>query len=117
MDFNTILYYVQKIGKILSIGISLYAVIWSLVSIVKIYLDKMQIAVENKDWAQMIDIIGEFVTAAEQKFIGEKGSGAKKKEEVIKLLQESGYEVTKVIDALIESIVYKKFNADKQKSS
>ena len=39
----------------------------------------------------------------------------KKKEEVIALLESAGYEVTKVVDALIESIVYKQFNADKEK--
>ena len=115
MEINQVIYYVQKIGKIISIAISLYAIIWSLISVVKVFTEKMHIAIENKDWEQMIEIVNEFVLAAEQKFIGEKGAGKKKKEEVIALLESAGYEVSKVVDALIESIVYKQFNADKEK--
>jgi len=114
MTSNEIIKYVELIGKILSIGISLYAIIWSLISVVKVFTEKMKIAIDNKDWEQMIQIISEFVKAAEQKFIGEKGAGKQKKEEVIKLLESAGYEVTSVVDALIESIVYQQFNADKE---
>ena len=112
---NNTLYYVEYIGKILAICISLYSIIWSLISITKVFVDKMKIAIENKDWENMLNIIGEFVTAAEEKFIGKAGSGPEKKEMVISLLEEAGYEITKVIDALIESAVYQKFNADKEK--
>ena len=115
MDMNEIMKYVSYFGKIVSIGLSLYAIIWSLITIVKAFSEKMKIAIENTDWEQMIQIISEFVLAAEQKFVGEKGAGKKKKEEVIALLESAGYEVTKVVDALIESIVYKQFNADKEK--
>lgn len=115
MEINQVIYYIQKIGKILSIGISLYAIIWSLISVVKVFVEKMHMAIENKDWEQMIEIVNEFVLAAEQKFLGEKGSGKKKKEEVINLLESYGYEVTNIVDALIESIVYQQFNADKEK--
>lgn len=115
MDFSQIIYYVQKIGTIISIGVSLFAIIWSLVSVVKVFVEKMHIAIENKDWEQMIEIVNEFVLAAEQKFLGEKGAGKQKKEEVINLLKSYGYEVTNIVDALIESIVYQQFNADKEK--
>lgn len=112
---DEILSYVQTIGKILSIGISIYAIIWAIVSVVKVYVEKMKIAIENKDWQQMIDIVNEFVLAAEEKFLGKTGTGAEKKEMVISLLKEAGYEVTQVVDALIESAVYQQFNSDKQK--
>lgn len=114
MNVNEIMKYVEYVGKIISVGLSLYAIIWSLITIVKAYSEKIQVAVKNKDWEQMIEVINEFVLAAEQKFVGEKGSGKKKKEEVISLLELSGYKVNKIIDALIESIVYKQFNADKE---
>ena len=112
---NEVLYYVEYIGKILAIGISIFSIVWSLISITKVYLEKLHIAIENKDWESMINIIGEFVTAAEEKFIGKEGAGAEKKAMVISLLEDAGYEVTKVIDALIESAVYQKFNSDKEK--
>lgn len=112
---NQVLYYVEYIGKIIAIGISVFSIVWSLISITKVYLEKLKIAVENKDWQNMLDIIGEFVTAAEEKFIGKSGSGAEKKQMVISLLEEAGYEVTKVVDALIESAVYQKFNFYKEK--
>ena len=112
---NQVLYYVEYIGKIIAIGISVFSIVWSLISITKVYLEKLKIAVENKDWQNMLDIISEFVTAAEEKFIGKSGSGAEKKQMVISLLEEAGYEVTKVVDALIESAVYQKFNKDKEK--
>lgn len=115
MEINQVIYYIQKIGKILSIGISLYAILWSLISVVKVFVEKMHMAIENKDWEQMIEIVNEFVLAAEQKFLDEKGSGKKKKEEVINLLESYGYEVTDIVDALIESVVYQQFNADKEK--
>lgn len=111
---NDVLYYVQIIGKILAIGISVYSILWSLISITKAYLEKLNVAIENKDWENMLNIIGEFVTAAEEKFIGKQGAGADKKAMVISLLEEAGYEVTKVIDALIESAVYQKFNSNKK---
>lgn len=107
--------YIGYIGKILSIGISLYAILWALISLVQVYIEKMKLAIENRDWQAMIDIVNEFVLAAEEKFLGKKGTGAEKKEMVISLLEEAGYEVTKVVDALIESAVYQQFNADKQK--
>lgn len=110
-----VLKYVEYIGKVLSIAISLYAIIWAIVSLVKVYVEKMKIAIENKDWQQMIDIVNEFVLAAEEKFLGKTGTGAEKKQMVISLLKEAGYEVTQVVDALIESAVYQQFNADKQK--
>ena len=110
-----ILSYVQTIGKILSIAISIYAIIWAIVSLVKVYVEKMKLAIENKDWEGMINIVNEFVLAAEEKFLGKTGTGAEKKAMVISLLEEAGYEVTKVIDALIESAVYQKFNSDKEK--
>lgn len=112
---NDVLYYIEIIGKILAIGISIYSILWSLISITKIYIEKLNIAIENEDWENMLNIIGEFVTAAEEKFIGKSGSGAEKKEMVITLLEEAGYEVTKVVDALIESAVYQKFNSNKEK--
>ena len=110
---NEVLYYVEIIGKILAIGISVLSIVWSLISITKAYLEKLNVAIENKDWENMLNIIGEFVTAAEEKFIGKQGAGAEKKEMVVALLEEAGYEVTKIIDALIESAVYQKFNKDK----
>ena len=115
MEMNEILKYVETFGKIISIGVSLYAILWSLISVVKIFIEKMQMAIENKDWEQMIQIVSDFVMAAEQKFLDEKGAGAKKKEEVVNLLKSYGYEVTEVVDALIESIVYQRFNAGKEK--
>lgn len=110
-----ILSYVQTIGKILSIAISIYAIIWAIVSLVKVYVEKMKIAIENKDWQQMIDIVNEFVLAAEEKFLSKQGAGAEKKQMVIDLLKQAGYEVTQVVDALIESAVYQQFNSDKEK--
>ena len=110
-----ILTYVQIIGKILSIGITLYAIIWAIVSLVKVYVEKLKIAVENKDWQNMIEIVNEFVLAAEEKFLGKQGAGAQKKQMVIDLLKEAGYDVTNVVDALIESAVYQQFNADRKK--
>lgn len=110
-----VLKYVGYIGKVLSIGISIYAILWAIVSLVKVYVEKMKIAIENKDWEQMINIVNEFVLAAEEKFLGKTGTGAEKKQMVISLLKEAGYEVTQVVDALIESAVYQQFNADKQK--
>lgn len=107
--------YVEYVGKILSIGISLYAIIWAIISLVKVQVEKMKLAIENKDWESMINIVNEFVLAAEEKFLGKKGSGSEKKEMVISLLKEAGYEVTQVVDALIESAVYQQFNANKEK--
>jgi len=107
--------YVESIGKILSIGISLYAILWALISIVKVYVEKMKLAIENRDWEAMITIVNEFVLAAEEKFLGKKGTGMEKKQMVISLLEEAGYEVTQVVDALIESAVYQQFNANKEK--
>ena len=112
---DEILSYVQTIGKILSIAISIYAIIWAIVSLVKVYVEKMKIAIENKDWQQMIDIVNEFVLAAEEKFLGKQGAGVEKKQMVIDLLKEAGYEITQVVDALIESAVYQQFNSDKEK--
>lgn len=112
---NNVLYYAEIIGKILAICISVFTIAWSLISITKVYVEKLKIAVENKDWENMLNIIGEFVTAAEEKFIGQHGVGAEKKAMVISLLEEAGYEVTKVIDALIESAVYQNFNYNKDK--
>ena len=112
---DEILSYVQTIGKILSIGISIYAIIWAIISLVKVYVEKMKIAIENKDWEQMIDIVNEFVLAAEEKFLNKQGAGAEKKQMVIDLLKEAGYEVTQIVDALIESAVYQQFNSDKEK--
>jgi hypothetical protein len=106
--------YVSYIGKILSIGISLYAILWAIVSLVSTYVEKMKLAIETKDWEAMINIVNEFVIAAEEKFLGQKGSGKEKKEMVISLLEEAGYEVTKVVDALIESAVYQQFNIYKK---
>ena len=107
--------YVEYVGKILSIGISLYAIIWAIISLVKVQVEKMKLAIENKDWESMINIVNEFVLAAEEKFLGKKGSGVEKKEMVISLLKEAGYEVTQVVDALIESAVYQQFNSNKEK--
>lgn len=110
---DEVLGYVQTIGKILSIGISVYAVVWAIISFVSVYVEKIKVAIENKDWQNMLDIVNEFVLAAEEKFLGQTGKGAEKKQMVISLLEEAGYEVTKVVDALIESAVYQQFNADK----
>ena len=112
---DNVLHYVEIIGKILATGISLYAIIWSLITVVDKFKQNMEIAIENRDWEAMITIINEFVTAVEEKYIGQEGAGALKKAEVIKLLEEAGYEVTNIIDALIESSVYKQFNYDKEK--
>lgn len=112
---ENVLHYVQVIGKILAIGLSLYAIIWSLVSVAKAFVDKMKVAVEQKDWEQMIAIIEEFVTAVEEKYLNKSGMGETKKAEVIALIESAGYEVTKVIDALVEAAVYNKFNKDKNK--
>ena len=112
---DNVLHYVELIGRILATGISLYAIIWSLITVVDKFKQNMEIAIENRDWEAMITIINEFVTAVEEKYIGQDGAGALKKAEVIKLLEEAGYEVTNIIDALIESSVYKQFNYDKEK--
>jgi hypothetical protein len=112
---DEILKYVQIIGKILSIGISLYAIVWAIISLVKVYVEKMKLAIENKDWEGMINIVNEFVLAAEEKFLGKTGTGAEKKAMVISLLEKAGYEVTEVIDALIESAVYQQFNYNREK--
>jgi len=111
---DNILHYVEIIGKIASVGISLYAILWSLISVVKVFVEKMNLAIENKDWEQMLNIIEEFVTAVEEKYLNKNGMGATKKAEVIALLEAAGYEVTQVVDALIESAVYDKFNANKK---
>lgn len=110
---DNVLHYVELIGKILATGISLYAIIWSLITVVIKLKEKMQIAIENKDWESMINIINEFVTAVEEKYLNEQGAGAKKKAEVIELLKQAGYDVSSIIEALIESSVYKQFNWDK----
>lgn len=115
MDMDVILKYAGQIGKILSIGVSVFAVVWAIVAFTKTYIERMKIAIENKDWEQMITIVQEFVLAAEQKFLDEKGSGAKKKEEVVNLLKSYGYEITSTVDALIEAIVYKQFNSNRNK--
>lgn len=115
MNIQLILKYAEQIGKILSIGVSVFAIVWAVVSYTKVYIERMKMAIETKDWEQMIEIVKEFVLAAEQKFLNEKGSGAKKKEEVVNLLKSYGYEVNSIVDALIESIVYKQFNANKEK--
>lgn len=112
---DTVLHYVQIIGKILAVGISVYTILWSLISFTQSFVEKMKLAIENKDWENMLQIISEFVTAAEEKFIDKQGAGVEKKAMVISLLEEAGYEVTKVVDALIESAVYRKFNSDKKK--
>ena len=112
---DNVLHYVELIGRILATGISLYAIIWSLITVVDKFKQNMEIAIENRDWEAMITIINEFVTAVEEKYIGQDGAGALKKAEVIKLLEEAGYEVTNIMDALIESSVYKQFNYDKEK--
>lgn len=111
---DNILHYVQVIGKILATGLSLYAVIWSLITVVSKLKEKMELAIENKDWESMLNIISEFVTAVEQKYLDKEGAGAQKKAEVIELLKEAGYEVTNIIDALIESTVYENFNWKKE---
>lgn len=111
---NNILHYVEVIGKIVATGLSLYAIIWSLLTVVFKFKEKMEAAIEAKDWEAMLNIINEFVTAVEQKYVDEHGAGAKKKAEVIGLLEEAGYEVTHIIEALIESSVYKQFNSDKE---
>lgn len=108
-----ILHYVEVIGKIVATGLSLYAILWSLLTVVLKFKEKMEAAIEAKDWEEMINIINEFVTAVEQKYINEHGVGEKKKAEVINLLEEAGYDVTNIVKALIESSVYKQFNWDK----
>ena len=108
-----VLHYTEIIGKVLATGISLYAILWSLISVVNVFVEKMKMAIEAKDWETMINIIEEFVTAVEEKYLNKSGMGATKKEEVVALLESAGYEVTKVVDALIESAVYNKFNAGK----
>ena len=112
---NNVLHYVELIGKIVATGISLYAIIWSLLTVVNKFKQNMEIAIENRDWEAMITVINEFVTAVEEKYLDQEGAGALKKAEVIKLLEEAGYEITNIIDALIESSVYKQFNYDKDK--
>ena len=112
---DNVLHYVELIGKIIATGISLYAIIWSLLTVVNKFKQNMEIAIENRDWEAMITVINEFVTAVEEKYLDQEGAGALKKAEVIKLLQEAGYDVTNIIDALIESSVYKQFNYDKDK--
>ena len=107
--------YVETIGKILSIGISLYAILWALISVVQVHVEKMKLAIENRDWEAMVTAVNEFVLAAEEKFLGKKGTGLEKKQMVISLLEEAGYEVTQVVDALIESAVYQQFNSERQK--
>ena len=111
---DNVLHYVEVIGKILATGLSLYAIIWSLLTIVFKFKEKMEAAIEAKDWEAMLNIINEFVTAVEQKYLDEHGAGAKKKAEVIGLLEEAGYEVTHIIEALIESSVYQQFNWNKK---
>ena len=112
---DNVLHYVELIGKIIATGISLYAIIWSLLTVVNKFKQNMEIAIENRDWEAMITVINEFVTAVEEKYLDQEGAGALKKAEVIKLLQEAGYDVTNIVDALIESSVYKQFNHDKDK--
>ena len=41
--------YVQTIGKILSIGISLYAIIWDIICLVKVYVEKAKIAIYSSE--------------------------------------------------------------------
>jgi Ethanolamine utilization protein EutJ (predicted chaperonin) len=105
--------YVEYIGKILSIGISVYTIVWAIFSVVQVQVEKMKLAIENKDWESMINIVNEFVLAAEEKFLNKSGCGKDKKQMVINLLEQAGYEVTEVVDALIESAVYQQFNAYK----
>lgn len=111
---DNVLHYVELIGKIVATGISLYAIIWSLVTVVMKLKEKMEVAIENKDWESMINIINEFVVGVEQAHLGEHGVGEQKKAEVIELLKQSGYEITKVIEALIEASVYQEFNWKKE---
>ena len=112
---DNVLYYVELIGKIIATGLSVIAIIWSLISVVKKLIEQMNTAIENKDWEAMINIINEFVIAVEEKYLNQDGAGALKKAEVISLLKEAGYEITTIIDALIESAVYQNFNYNKNK--
>lgn len=110
MEINEVLVLVQNIGKIISIAVSLIAILWSLISVVKTFLAKMKLSIEAKDWENMLQTITEFVQAAEEKFAGEESAGAEKKAMVIDLLEQASYVVDDIMDALIESAVYKNFN-------
>lgn len=112
---DTVLYYAELIGRLIAIGVSVFSIVYAIINLTKAYAEKLKLAIDNKDWELMLNIIGEFVTAAEEKFIGKEGAGAEKKEMVVSLLQEAGYEVTKIVDALIESAVYQKFNSGTEK--
>jgi len=111
---STVLQTVEQIGKIISILLSLVTIIWSLVSVVKNFVEKLKIAINQQDWETTIELINEFVKAAEQQFAAQDKAGAEKKALVISLLEKAGYEVTEIIDALIESAVYSNFNEEKQ---
>ena len=112
---DSVLYYVELIGKLIATGLSVLAILWSLVSVAKKLIEQMDTAIENKDWETMINIINEFVIAVEEKYLSQDSAGSLKKAEVIALLKEAGYEVTSIIDALIESAVYQNFNYNKNK--
>ena len=111
---DSVLYYVELIGKIIATGLSVLAILWSLISVVKKLIEQMETAIENKDWESMINIINEFVIAVEEKYLNQESAGSLKKAEVVALLKEAGYEVTSIIDALIETAVYKQFNFNKK---
>ena len=66
---DNVIHYVELVGKILATCISLYAIIWSLISVVQVFVEKMKIAIDNKDWENMIAIINEFVIAVEEKYL------------------------------------------------
>lgn len=110
------LFIAENIGKIISILASVFAIVWSVISVVRILIVQMKSAVEAKDWEELLRIINELVIAAEQKFAKEGSSGAEKKKEVLALIEQAGYEITSVIDALIESAVFKNFNKDKKRA-
>lgn len=110
MGLESILYYVRSIGRIISIGISVMTMVWSVISVVKVLVERMKLAVEEKDFSELLDVIDEFVIGMEQKYSTEDNVGAKKKEEVIKLLESAGYSFNEVIDALIESAVHRNFH-------
>lgn len=107
------LFIAENIGKIVSILATVFAIVWSVISVVRILIVQMKAAVDAKDWEELLRIINELVIAAEQKFAKEGSAGAEKKKEVLSLIEKAGYEVTAVIDALVESAVFRNFNKDK----
>lgn len=90
----------MDINEILSIVFALVIVVIS-----RYLIPYLKTRLEKEGQEQLVELIEALVQAAEQIYNGVK-QGEQKKEYVVKALAENGIEVTKAVDAMIESAVY-----------